>query len=116
AETIMDRLKGKFEPADFHDTYQDELRKLIEAKAKGMPKPKHAPISEPSNVVDLMAALKRSLAEKGKGGEAPVARKKHADRRQGSLLLPVDGGGRKEAKPAARSKEAAKPHRKRKAG
>jgi len=115
AETIMDRLKGKFEPADFHDTYQDELRKLIEAKAKGMPKPKHAPISEPSNVVDLMAALKRSLAEKGKGGETPVSRKKHADRRQGSLLLPVEGGGRKEAKPAARSKEAAKPHRKRKA-
>ncbi|HTZ76435.1 MAG TPA: Ku protein [Stellaceae bacterium] len=107
AETIMDRMSGKFDPADFHDRYQDELRKLIEAKAKGMPKPKHAPVAEPSNVIDLMAALKRSLAEKGQARETPVARKKHVDRRQGNLLLPVEGKGRKEAKPVARQRETA---------
>lgn len=96
AETIIERMKGKFEPTAFRDRYQDALRELIEAKAKGMklkqPEPAH-----PSNVIDLMAALKRSL-QQNQATSQPGTKKKRgratSDRRQGSLLLPVRGGGR----------------------
>lgn len=114
AETIMERMAGDFDPADFRDRYQEELKKLIEAKANGMPGPKKARVTEKDNVIDLMAALKRSLAEKSKSERAPVVRKKHADRRQGSMLLPVKGGGHKgEREP--RRRESAKGNRRSKA-
>ncbi len=115
AETIMERMAGDFDPADFRDRYQEELRKLIEAKAKGMPGPKRTRVAEQDNVIDLMAALKRSLAEKGKAERAPAGRKRDVDRRQGSMLLPVKGGAHKEER-EPRRRETAKGHRRRKAG
>ncbi len=61
ASTIIDRYVGKFDPSVFHDDYQDALRDLIKAKQKGKPLPKQQTFKEPSNVVDLMAVLKKSL-------------------------------------------------------
>ena len=61
AETIIGRLSADFDPSEFRDSYQDALRELVEQKVNGQkPTPRH--IAQPSsNVVDLMAALKRSL-------------------------------------------------------
>ena len=52
---------------------------------------------EPSNVIDLMAALKQSVAAEGGKPAAEGGKKKRAalDRRQQNLLLPVKGGGAK---------------------
>ena len=115
ATTIIDRLVGTFEPAGFHDQYQDALRALVEAKQKGK-KLTPAKIEEPrGNVIDLMAVLKKSLASTGKGpanenrddDEAPAKAKKargakaKADHRQRALLLPVEGGKKTAAKRAA---------------
>ena len=69
---------------------------MIEAKMKGLPvKPKQ--IASPRPVLDLMAALKRSLAEET--GAAKPKRKAAGDRRQTSLLLPMSGKKRETAKP-----------------
>jgi DNA end-binding protein Ku len=112
AEEITDRLKGKWEPAKFRDRYQDALHELIEAKVKGLPREKRPTAPEPSNVIDLMAALKKSLAAKASAAQEPAGaakpkRARQQDRRQGSMLLPVAGGGRKSAAAARREEEEA---------
>jgi DNA end-binding protein Ku len=63
AMQLIENLATKFKPEKFHDTYQQNLEKLIEAKAHGkkltiVPSTRNAP------VIDLMAALKKSLSSK----------------------------------------------------
>jgi DNA end-binding protein Ku len=89
ASMIIKRRSGHFDPAAFRDRYQEALRGLIEAKMKGLPvSPKE--IAKPRPVVDLMAALKRSLAQETRAAAKP-GRKATGDRRQTNLLLPVSG-------------------------
>jgi DNA end-binding protein Ku len=102
ARAIIDQRTGKFDPSRFRDRYQESLRELIEAKMKGLPiKPRE--ISTPAPVIDLMAALKRSLVQQppaAKGTETKKRAKAAPDRRQRALLLPVSGGRKDTVKPA----------------
>lgn len=97
AETIIERAKGTFDPAEFHDSYQDALRELVDNKLKGIVTAPRA-IAEPPRVIDLMEALKRSLAETG-ALPAKGRRGKPVDRSQPQMLMPV--GGSRGKKPAA---------------
>ena len=111
ASMIVKRRMGRFDPSTFRDRYQQALRELIEAKMKGLPvTPKE--ISKPQPVLDLMAALKRSLAQET-GAAAKPRRKTGGDRRQTNLLLPVSG--KKKEEPAPPANVAALPGRRRKA-
>jgi DNA end-binding protein Ku len=92
-----------FDPSTHRDRSQDALRALIEAKLKGLPfKPRQ--VITPPPVIDLMAALKRSLVQEMPSTGAMTAKEKRprpaADRRQRALLLPVAGGRRKKEEPA----------------
>ena len=113
AEQIIGRLSNKFDPTGFRDAYQDALRELVDAKVKGQKREAPHIAEETSNVVDLMAALRRSIESEGKSAPAAKpARAKKSDPRQRSLLLPVKGGGKK---PAAAAAVEAKPARRKKA-
>jgi DNA end-binding protein Ku len=67
ATKLIHQLAGPFRPQEFHDTYRENVERLIEQTRKGKKitteaKPKRAP------VIDLMEALKKSL----KSSEAPA--------------------------------------------
>ena len=69
AETLIDKKTAKFDPAKFHDRYVDALKELIEKKRKSKGAKIEAEEEElprrGSNVVDLMAALKKSIEKPG---------------------------------------------------
>jgi DNA end-binding protein Ku len=61
AHQLIEALAGKFEPEKFHDTYEDNVKKLIQAHLEGREVEAVAKPAKPEKVVDLMAALKQSL-------------------------------------------------------
>ncbi len=102
AKHIVERKSASFEPDRFEDHYETALIDLINRKRSGMlttakPAPKSA-----GNVINLMDALKRSLADtKQPAAEAPVAKakgKKPKKRLEGQreMLLPISGKRTKE--------------------
>lgn len=66
ANQLIEALADKFEPERFHDTFQDNLKELIKARVEGR---EITPVEKPGKlapVVDLMDALKQSLAQMNK--------------------------------------------------
>lgn len=66
ARQLIDRQTTQYDPSDLEDRYETRLRAMIDAKLKG----EGIDLSEPaepdrSNVIDLMAALKKSLGQTG---------------------------------------------------
>jgi len=122
AKLIIKRKSGHFDAAEFTDRYEEAIVAMVREKQSGM-KPRPAK-SAPSggNVINLVEALKRSLAagertppQKAAAGpkSAPRPKKqagaKAGQRDQPQLKLPIPGG---KSKPAEAPKEAtAKPSR-----
>ena len=75
AEKIIEQQEGPFDPSQFVDRYEEALKALIAEKKKGH---KVAKVAEPddTNVVDLMAALRASLAGRAKGSSKPASKAK----------------------------------------
>ena len=72
AKMLISSLEAEFEPQKYHDGYRENLRQMIEAKIEGKkvvetPEPHIAP------VIDIMEALKKSLAEKRKPAQVATA-------------------------------------------
>lgn len=70
AEALIGKKASSFDPAKFHDRYVDALKDLIEKKrklkgARIEAQEDEAPAKRGTNVIDLMAALKRSIEKPG---------------------------------------------------
>ena len=83
AEALIDRKTAAFDPQEFHNRYVDALKELIERKRKAKGKTKIIEDKDEggrsaSNVVDLMAALKKSMEGKSGGEPAKKASAKTA--------------------------------------
>ena len=114
AVQLVARQTGKYDPADLEDRYETRLRAMLDAKLKGEGVTvEEEPARPAGNVIDLMAALKKSLGEASTGSTArttatlsaagkstaKTAKKTFAGnlRLQPSLKLPIEGG--RKAKP-----------------
>jgi DNA end-binding protein Ku len=68
AEQLIETLSEDFKPEQYHDTFQAQLRALVEAKQKGRTiTEKSAPPR--AKVIDMMDALKKSLQEAAPAGK-----------------------------------------------
>jgi len=94
AEHILDTKAADFDPSKFQDRYEDAVVAMIQSKRAGMPQT--APKSESSggpNVINLMEALKRSLAVEAPAPAAAKSEKKPRKKIEGQreMLLPIPG-------------------------
>jgi DNA end-binding protein Ku len=94
ATQLVQRQAGKYDSADLEDRYETRLRAMIDAKLKGegIDLEVDAPEVSTSNVVDLMAALKKSLGQSSPDKPTQSRRTKTEDVRQTGLKLPIKGG------------------------
>ena len=79
AKTLIEQKTAPFDPGAFEDRYIEALEKLIAKKAKSKGNKKiledvEEPASRGSNVIDLMAALKKSVKDKP-AAKKPAAKK-----------------------------------------
>ena len=70
ASHILDTKAGRFDPSEFTDEFETALKKLVKRKAAGKPIEYEEPAERPSNVVDLMEALRQSIRGGGKRAAA----------------------------------------------
>jgi DNA end-binding protein Ku len=118
AKHIVEKKSGSFEPDRFEDRYETALIDLINQKRNGLPTAAKAAAKSSGNVINLMDALKRSLASE-KQSAAPAKARKPKKRIEGQreMLLPITGGGKRAAKETSKEiskqepKKAAKPAR-----
>jgi Ku protein len=61
AAHILENKATKFDPGKFQDEYEKALRKLVQRKAKGHAIKAPEPEESPSNVINLMDALRESV-------------------------------------------------------
>jgi len=119
AEHILDSKAGDFDPSLFKDRYEEAVVDLLKHKEAGLPAEQPRSEPAPRNVINLMDALKRSIAlEKRTPAKAappaPAAKTKGRKPKkrvegQREMLLPISGKGpAKEAPQKATGKDAAK--------
>jgi DNA end-binding protein Ku len=124
AESYIETLTGDFAPEDHTDEYRAALEAVVEAKAAGQEVVAEAPARPAAEVVDLMEALRQSVARAkqeraGGASEAPPAKKAPAGK-----AAPKTGAAKKtaaakqapakqaEKKPTARAATAEQPAKK----
>jgi DNA end-binding protein Ku len=72
AEKIIEQQSGPFDPSKFTDRYEEALKKLVAEKEKGKGRTVEVEEPEDTKVVDLMAALRRSLGQSAPKRKAPA--------------------------------------------
>ncbi len=98
ASQLVQRQSGDYDAADNEDRYETRLRAMIDAKLKG----EGLDVSEPeeparTNVVDLMAALKKSLGQDTEQRKPAPAKKKVAAAKVTPIQPPQAAAKRKRA-------------------
>ena len=96
AHQLIEALAGEWKPEKYHDTFEENVKQLIKAHLEGKEITPVQKPGKPAKVVDLMSALKQSLAqmEKKPAGRVTHAQEVAETRLQGTARKK---GGRKKA-------------------
>src|ERR1700676_4275116 len=111
AEHILQSKAADFDPAQFADHYEEAVIEMLKKKQAGLPVSREHTAPRPQNVVNLMDALRRSVAQE-KAASTPPKKGRKRIQGQGEMLLPIAGKKGKEAaakpadRPSARQKKA----------
>jgi DNA end-binding protein Ku len=114
AVQLIDRQTGRYDPADLEDRYEARLRAMLDAKLKGEGLEVEPAEPDRGNVVDLMAALRKSLQEE-KAPEAPAPKSAPKAKAARNSTGPAEVKAPAEPKPAkkrAAAQAATRPTRK----
>jgi DNA end-binding protein Ku len=85
AEKIIEQQEGKFDPSTFKDRYEDAVRDLIARKKRGQKVTTAPPVGkDDGKVINLMEALRRSLAGQGSGSKERAER--FLERKKGKAI------------------------------
>ena len=111
ARQLIESLAGPWEPKKYEDTYRERVQSLIERKAKGEEIVGEEAPEAPGEVIDLMEALKQSLAPGGRKGAkaakaARTAKAGKAGKAEGDRTDHAPGGGKRSAKRATGKRHA----------
>jgi DNA end-binding protein Ku len=90
AEQILQSKATDFDPSRFVDHYEEAVVEMLKQKQAGIPVSREHPAPLPQNVVNLMDALRRSIAQE----QTPTAPQKKGRKRiegQAEMLLPIPG-------------------------
>jgi DNA end-binding protein Ku len=113
AKHIVEKKSASFEPEQFEDRYESALIDLINQKRNGMPITAKAAPKSAGNVINLMDALKRSLANEKQSTPPAAATKGKKPRKriegQREMLLPISG--KREAKETVKEEAKAPPRK-----
>ncbi|WP_180542212.1 Ku protein [Nevskia soli] len=98
ARTLVESLADEFQPEKYHDTYRDNLEKMIHAKIEGH-KVVETPTTHVAPVIDIMEALRKSLEQKKppKRAEAATAEAEAAAEPEEAPAPRKRAGGQKRA-------------------
>jgi DNA end-binding protein Ku len=111
AEHILKTKTEDFDPSKFIDHYEEAVVEMLKKKQAGVTVPKGKASEQPRNVINLMDALRRSVASDKAAKPQPKKSKKRIEG-QREMLLPIPGKKAKEgaarpvARPSARQKKA----------
>jgi len=102
AKVIIDRRAGSFDPTEFTDRYEDAVADMVRAKQAGSTVRSTDAAPNPSNVIDLMEALRKSI-----GNQTPAANKIRAAKGDVSQIPAKTAEPSKARKEAVPDKKAA---------
>ena len=93
-----------FDPSQFADHCEDAVVEMLKKKQAGITVPRERATPRPQNAVNLMEALRRSIAEE-KAASIPPKKGRKRIEGQAEMLLPIAGkkGKQATAKPAERA-------------
>ncbi|HEX2133442.1 MAG TPA: Ku protein, partial [Actinophytocola sp.] len=79
AVSLIDSMTDEWRPEEYHDTYTEQVEKLIEDKREGREIVAESEPAEPTKVVDLFEALSRSVEGRKKRRDEPAAKETKAE-------------------------------------
>lgn len=114
AERLVSDMEADYKPKQYKDSYHDDLLAFIKKKVKAgdvaeIDEPE-ADEPEPSNVVDIMSLLRRSLGDKKSDGKS--TRRKSASKKTTAKKTTKKAAKKKTTRKTAKKKSARHPARK----